>query len=353
MLLALVASLAWSATGSAGDVFLLVANTASRSVGVCQVGPDGSLSQVAGSPFAMPGAPSELLSLGKDTLLVASAGSGPGGNQLSTFRYDASTGRLAPAHNLILEGPGSETLSGIPVGPNTVLFAQGQLGLLRCLRFDPATGTLTETDKVAISGTRTNDTTCFESFVLASNAGTNDISVYLVDTSRGKLSQVSGSPFPNPQARDIPGSIFCVQGHVFVTNQKAGTISRLGIDPATGRLSPLGITPCGGTKPGGMTTLAGPDTLTLFVCNQGSDTLSAFDVGRAGELSPVPGYPVPAGGSDPRELSVLKLGDGSLVLYVSTAEHVAGFSLDPGTRFPTPLAGSPFSGFDSPGALDH
>ncbi|GMU53667.1 MAG: hypothetical protein AMXMBFR33_28130 [Candidatus Xenobia bacterium] len=35
-----------------------------------------------------------------------------------------------------------------------------------------------------------------------------------------------------------------------------------------------------------------------------------------------------------------------------TAEHVAGFSLDPGTRFPT-LAGNPFSGFDSPGALDH
>ena len=102
-----------------------------------------------------------------------------------------------------------------------------------------------------------------------------------------------------------------------------------------------------------MTTLAGPASLTLFVCNQGTQTISAFDVGPAGELSPVPGYPVPAGGSDPRELSVLKLADGSLLLYVSTAEHLAGFSLEPGTRFPTPLADSPFSGFDSPGALDH
>lgn len=339
--------------------FLLVANTGNRSVSVSMVAPDGSLSQVAGSPFSTPNRPSELLIMG-DFLLVANSGSGSGSNSLSTFRYDDSTGQLSFAQTLSLGSDVSQTLSGIPVDDRTVVFAQGLDGVLKCFRLDPTDGSLTETDSVAISGTGTNDTTLARgaagspSFVLASNTGTNDVSVYRVDPALGTLTEVPGSPFPNPQAGDIPGSIFCIEGKVYMTNQLANSISRLVVNPATGNLTPLGMIPCGGLKPGGMSALVAPSgARSLFVCNSVSSNISAFDIGAAGELLPIPGSPFPAGGSDPREFSILTLEGGRVVLYVSTSEHVVGFDLDLSTRFLTPLSSSPFGGFSNPNAMSH
>ncbi|GMU55511.1 MAG: hypothetical protein AMXMBFR33_46570 [Candidatus Xenobia bacterium] len=339
--------------------FLLVANTDRPSVSVSRVAPDGSLSQVAGSPFSTPNRPSELLMMG-EFLLVANSGSGAGSNSLSTFRYDDSTGRLTQARTLPLGSDVPQVLSGIPVDDRTVVFAQGLDGVLKCFHLDPAGGSLTETDSVAISGSGTNDTTVARganghpSFVLASNTETNDISVYLVDPARGTLTEVPGSPFPNPQAGDMPGSIFSIEGNVYITNQVANSISRLLVDPATGNLTPLGMTPCGGVKPGGMTTLVAPSgSRTLYVCNSGSSSISAFDIGARGELLPVSGFPIPAGGNDPREFSILTLENGRVVLYVSTSEQVFGFDLDLSTRFLMPLASSPFGGFSSPNAMSH
>ena len=136
-----------------------------------------------------------------------------------------------------------------------------------------------------------------------------------------------------------------------MTNTVHNSISHLRLEPATGRLTAVEVIPSGGLSPGGMGILDKP--LTLFVANTGDGTIGAFDIGPEGKLTPVPGYPVPAGGAQPHEFSLQRLDSGKTVLYVSTARAVTGFELEPATRRLTPLRGSPFTGFSSPFEMAH
>ncbi|MEW6279949.1 MAG: beta-propeller fold lactonase family protein [Candidatus Eremiobacterota bacterium] len=344
---------------AASHVF--VANTVGDTVASAAVGADGALTQVTGSPFAALGRPSELVRLGN--FLVASiSGNGPNANTLQVFGYDNGTGGLTARGSVALSGAATlfQPLPMVKVDDNTLAVVLGFDNLIKLFVVDLATGALTEHDSRAILGTGANDVAVHPglngspTFVLVSNTGSNDVSVYLVDLNNGLLSEVAGSPFPNPQPGfDVIGGIQVVGDQVYVTNLIANTVSNLHMDFTTGVLTPGAVTPGGGTAPARMAGVVTLSKSFLYVANTGSADVSGFEVDPStGGLTALPGFPVAAGGINPHMFTDLTLGNGNLVLYLSTSNDVSGFGVDTATGALTPLPGSPYTGFNSPNGID-
>jgi len=137
-------------------------------------------------------------------------------------------------------------------------------------------------------------------FVVVANQGTSTVSVFSLDATTSALTEVPGSPFPSGQ------------------------------QPA-----PVAIDP---------PTLAGPapSAKFVFVGNTGDNTLSAYTIDSAGNLTPVTGTPIPLG--DNAQPSSIAVDPAGKFVYVSIApQQVAGFAFDPNTGALTSISGSPFS----------
>lgn len=134
-------------------------------------------------------------------------------------------------------------------------------------------------------------------FVVVANTGTNNLSVFSLDSTTGALTAVSGSPFPG------------------------------GSQPG-----PVAIDPSPGAFP------AAPAKF-VFVADSGDNTLSTYTIDSAGSLTHV-GTPIPLGGS-PQHIAVDPSGKFVFISIVSRA--MAGFGVDQSTGALTPIPGSPFA----------
>lgn len=166
------------------------------------------------------------------------------------------------------------------------------------------------------------------------------ISVFSIDTTRGILTPVAGSPFAfpslvagNPRALLMPpnGNVF------YVSNGVSGTISAFSIG-SSGTLSEIAGSPfTAGTNITGMAT--DPKGQFLYASDFTSNTIASFSIQTSGALTPVAGSPF-ATNAGPFALTLDAKG-AFLFSAGQVSATVAVFSVNSGVL--TQVAGSPFS----------
>ncbi|HKU20069.1 MAG TPA: beta-propeller fold lactonase family protein [Terriglobales bacterium] len=147
-----------------------------------------------------------------------------------------------------------------------------------------------------------------DGFLFAGNSGSNNISVYTINRSVGSgggfLTQVAGSP---ASAGASPSGLVYLSPTLYVANSASNDVSAFTVTLNTGRLIPVTGSPVlVGANPMAMISLSPPaNNLTqqqfLYVANAGSNNLSGFTIGANGTLTVVQAFPFPAG-TNPRAL---------------------------------------------------
>jgi 6-phosphogluconolactonase len=183
-------------------------------------------------------------------------------------------------------------------------------------------------------------------FVYVVNRGSNNVSGYSVDATRGTLTALMASPFavgslPVAIAVDPTGS------YAYIANQADATVSAYTIDRSSGVLTAVKGSPFAtGSEP---TSVAiDPSSTFVYVTNGGANTVSAYTITPvSGALTPVIGSPFKTGDA-PAAAAVDPLGSAVYVANHSDGT-VSAFSLDDGALMP--VSGSPFAAGDGPAAL--
>ena len=167
--------------------FVYVANGALGSISAFKTNADGSLTEVAGSPFAAGANISSLTGRLGGTILLASDA---GNNKVLGFKI-SDTGALTPF-------PGSPFPAGNQ--PGAITFA-------------------------------------FNDFVYVANRGGNNVSAYKFDFNSSTLTPIAGSPFPAGTSPVALGTTRPLQ--LYVANQVSGDVTAFTIDQNTGALTPV------------------------------------------------------------------------------------------------------------------
>jgi 6-phosphogluconolactonase len=179
-----------------GD-FLFVANGAQGTVAVFAIGNNGVLTAAAGSPF--------------------SVGAGATPSSVVAGRNNSSIYVADPAHNAVLAFTvqSGGTLAPISGSPFAAGISPTGLGM------DPQGALL-----------------------FAANAGSNNVSAYVIDANSGALGAVSGSPFATGGTGPSAVAVDSTNSFVYVTDQTSHDIAAFSIS-STGVLKPLKGSPFG------------------------------------------------------------------------------------------------------------
>jgi 6-phosphogluconolactonase (cycloisomerase 2 family) len=178
-------------------------------------------------------------------------------------------------------------------------------------------------------------------FAFISNSGSGSVSAMAMDSS-GALSLVAGSPFPAGAGAEFM-AFDSVHKFLFVSNQNANTVSAFSVNTGTGQLTAVPGSPFAtGARPIGIAI--DPPGKFVFVANQAADSISVFSIGANGSLSPVAGSPFTAG--NPYGLAMNAAGT---ILFasnfpdsqISDLNSVSAFQIGANGAL-SPIAGSPF-----------
>ena len=267
----------------------------SNTVSGFDVAPDGSLTPVAGSPFAAGNVPAGVaVTPDGDNAYVVN------GNSANVSAYDiAADGTLTP-------------VAGAP-------FAAGAAPL-----------------GVAVAPDGTH--------LYVANLGSGNISVYDI-AANGALTPVAGSPFP---AGGAPAAVALSPDgdHLYATGFLTAGVSAFDVS-AGGALTPVAGSPfAAGTSPSAIA--AAPDGNSIYVANQNSNNVSAYAIAASGALTPLPGSPF-AAGSNPTGVAATADGD-HLYVANSISSNVSAFDIGAGGVL-APVAGSPFAAGGGPLAV--
>jgi 6-phosphogluconolactonase len=262
----------------------------------------GVLTQIAGSPFpAGDGAESLVLHPSGKFLYIANPGGGE--NDISLFTISS-------------QGVLTEVTPRTSVAP---LGSQPQL-----LAMDPG-----------------------GKFLYVMNVGSNNISVFSIDSGAGGLTPVTGSPFfvglaPQSMLLAPSGNFLYIVSSVG-GSQSSGSIEGFSVN--AGVLSPLGVTNSDGVNPSGLAM--DPTGTHLYVANKGSNTISIFTIDASGGLKEVSGSPLNNVNQGPVGMLVDTTGK---YLYVANqgSSNISTYSLDATTGFPTAIGDSPFGSEGDP-----
>jgi 6-phosphogluconolactonase (cycloisomerase 2 family) len=132
----------------------------------------------------------------------------------------------------------------------------------------------------------------------------------------------------------------------FVSNAGSSNVSGFIVNSGTGFLTPASVLPfAAGTTP--QTLTLEPFEKFAFVADFGADTVSVYSVNTTtGILTPVPGAPFSvAPGSQPQQATVVTIGAAVQFVYLANAatSNVSGFFLNTTNGFLTAAPGSPFA----------
>lgn len=289
--------------------FLLAVDAGSDQISVLRIKPDGSLMPVHGSPFSSDGVDPVSIGVHGNLVFVANQGPGalPGDTNYTGFTLDPS-GRLTPI-------PGSTVALPINSKPGDVLF---------------------NGDGTRLVGTR---------------IATSEIDSFTVDP-LGHLTAAPGSPFvaqkfPTPQGYGQLGSefsptnptqLFVSDAHTETGTAAPGLVSSF-TDAPNGALAPIGLSPVANKGAASCWIEISHDGHWLFVVNTASATISTYAIAPDGMIT----YEQSTGagelgkGSEDARLSP----DGSTLWVVEAgADEVAGFSVGPGGSL-SPLSQTP------------
>lgn len=268
--------------------FLIVAGTASMGISVVEVGQDGALSNVPGSPFPTGfGILSVVVAPDGRTVYVPHAGD----RAVSGYRLDDhGVLRPIPGANITLDGPPTAAQL-TPDGSHLFVVVGGLPGHV-------------------------------VSFAVASS---------------GALTPAGARPVPVDGLSAVGMASVDPSGrYLRVATYLGNTMSDFAIG-VNGSLTPLGAThvDLGPVRPGYT-----PDGRYLYESNEFGTDLSGFAIGPGGRLTPTPGSPYPTGGVPH---GAIVTADGRR-LYVPNAigQSIAGFAVHPDGAL-TPLPGSPYA----------
>ena len=256
---------------SAGKL-LFVANGLAGTVSVFSVGANAALSEVTGSPVALPAEPGGGGSPTPVALAVTPT--------VFPIQFAACSGGTAPTtENLYV----ADSVNNVVL--NYLVSSAGGLTLV------PASATAMG----VITGTLPSGVTvdpCGQ-FVYVANATSNSVSAYTIcnKTSQNctqpdySLQPVSGSPFP---AGDVPGPIAVdpFAKFVYVVDTGSSQLSGFRISPSDGSLTAIANTPVA-TNSGANSIAIRSDGSWIFVANFNSANVSQYAITQAtGQLTP-------------------------------------------------------------------
>jgi DNA-binding beta-propeller fold protein YncE len=163
----------------------------------------------------------------------------------------------------------------------------------------------------------------------------------------GSLVLAPGSPVPLNTQNPVNLAISPDGSTVFVVNQGANTVSQYSIDVTTGRATLLGPTGATGAAPAA--ALVDPAGNFLFVANQSGDSISVFSFGLNNSLINAGGSPF-ADGASPAWVALDASGK-FLYAVNSTANSITFFQVNATTGLLTAGPGSPFATSGLPSQL--
>jgi 6-phosphogluconolactonase (cycloisomerase 2 family) len=259
----------------------------------------GVLNELEGSPYPVgDGARSAVLHPSGKFLYVANPGQEE--NDISLFTIASNNGDL------------TEVLPRTSVAPDATLPQR--------LVMDPAGG-----------------------FLYVMNSGSDNISVFSIDSSSGALTQLGiptliGSPPLNMQLTPSGNFLYVTTSGGQVGND--GSI--VGFSVNAGVLTSLGAAfPSEGINPNGLAI--DPSGTYLYAANTSSASISIFTIGSSGALSEVPSSPLADTYTAPVNLTLDPTG---AFLYVANqgSNNVAVYSISSSTGLPTVLTSSTTTG---------
>jgi 6-phosphogluconolactonase len=177
-------------------------------------------------------------------------------------------------------------------------------------------------------------------FAYTANAGDNTISVYSIDSATGALTTVGAPVATGTSPYSIAGSPDGL--HVYVCNEASNNISAYSVDATSGALTPIPGSPiAAGIDPQAMAF--DPSGTYLYVANSGSNDLSAYAVdASSGALTPLPAATY-ATGTGPSAVAVDPTGKLVFVANKGGSNNISVFVVTAETGGLTPAAGSPFA----------
>lgn len=198
-----------------------------------------------------------------------------------------------------------------------------------------------------------------KNFLYVPNLTSNTVSGFSLDHATGVLAPIGTGLAPTPVGTNPVSAVVNSGGQfLFVLNQgsapptaAAATISVFSIDTTRGLLSPVAGSPfpfASLVAPNPQFLAISPSGGVLYVSNGASGNISAFSVGSGGTLTELAGSPFAAGGT----MAGITIDSKGQFLYAadSTNNKIASFSIQANGVL-TSVAGSPFATDLGPGAI--
>lgn len=281
--------------------YLLAVDAGSDQISVLRIGPDGGLKPVGGGPVSSGG--NEPVSVAVHDNLVYVANAGDGGSNYTGFTLNAG-GHLKPLADSTVTLPDGSTPGDVLFNGDGTRLVGARVGTSLIDSFTVgADGRLTAAPGSPFAaqgpgpfGSEFRPTDPTELFVSNAHggAGNGTVSAFS-DASDGTLTSIGSSPFPDFQTAPCWVEISADGQFLFTVNTASNSISRYGIG-SDGSLSLIGSTSISTAHAGAEDARLAPDGGTLWVVDTGAAKLSAFAV-AGGSLTELPSSPttLPAG----------------------------------------------------------
>jgi 6-phosphogluconolactonase (cycloisomerase 2 family) len=275
--------------------------TAPNTVSVAQIQSDGSLTQIAGSPFTTGGNGGggwveglAIASVDKNSYLYVDNG---GDGTISGLKIDPVKGSLRPVPRSPFLADGIAGNYALAVSPdNRFLFASSSATtVIHAYAIFGRTGSLSEVPGSPFQAGANLDglkVTANGRFLIAGGQSNSAVGVFRISQT-GALAPVSGSPFPASGTVSAVESN-CASNLVFAVSNSTNLVDAYAL-AAQGTLTPAPGSPfpngAGGNGPNSFDLVLSPNNRFLFTTDSFSSEISSFAVASNGSLSPVAGSP--------------------------------------------------------------
>jgi 6-phosphogluconolactonase (cycloisomerase 2 family) len=281
--------------------FVLAVDAGSNQISVLRTKPDGSLTQVPGSPVSSGGVEPVSIAVSGGLVYVANDGNATTSANYTGFSLTPS-GRLIPLANSTVTAPGAANDLGDVLFNSTgtnLVGTEVASSRIDSFRVDssgylhPAPGSPFAGQGLGAFGSAFRPTTPDQLFVTnPHNVGNNVSTVSAFDVANdGALFSIGSSPFASLQNGTCWVAVTPNGQYLFAVNTGSGTVSRFSID-ASGDLTLLGSSPVnsnGGV--GGTDDTISPDGQNLYINETAAHGVAEMTI-QGGNLTELPGSPV-------------------------------------------------------------
>ena len=280
-----------------------------NSISAFSAAANGSLTAVAGSPFA-------------------TGGDGAGGGSFGSNRVTT-----AIVSNFLYAGnSGSNNVGAFSINPGT--------GVLTSVPGSPfATGGVDDGNGMSLT------TTPDDRFLIVANGSSMTISVFSI-AGNGALTPVAGSPFASGAAGPLVSARVTSDGKFLAVSSSPGSIAMFTIS-ATGALAPVPGSPTADTGAAGIDFNCAGTQLFVAISGVANSRVDVFNIGSGGTLSRIAGAPFDGPGMN-SSVAVLSPDDSKLFVSAQDSNSVTVFNVASNGAL-TMVAGSPFA---VPGAVN-